>query len=402
MWLQRCGSSALSLQSNQTQNRRDLIGSADQKGWFVDLYRIIVLKITTTLKATKYALWLFSMSDCWWCNYLVLGTDKPVSLAPLHSFGGKNGSWLPLTVCDALWSVVMVRSLALNSNMQLRCVESLSLAGRINMLNINIVPKFINLFQNIPIFNSKKEFKSLDRMFSNFIWDGKQPRISKAFLQRPKTSGGMSVPNLHYYYWGLQHSESYCTYPKRSSWAGVWLGEDRSTWSSFSLPLPLAFRTSHTNQVVAHTLKIWTQFRKLLKASLIAPIMTNHLFAPAQLDLSFRAWHGNGIRVIEDLYVEGIFASFAQLAEKFSLPQSHHFRYFQVRDFVRKGCHPFPELPRETSLDTLLATKTSLKGTITRIYGTLTNMNPQLTGSLGLSGKKILAHLSLTICGRQF
>lgn len=150
-------------------------------------------------------------------------------------------------------------------------------------------------------------------------------------------------------------------------------------------PLPLAFRTSHTNPVVAHTLKIWSQFRKqfgLLKASLMAPIMTNHLFTPIQLDLSFRSWHRNGIRAIKDLYVEGIFASFAQLAEKFSLPLSHHFRYFQVRDFFRKSYHPFPELPPETPLDTLLATKLSLKGTITRIYGTLTNMNPQLTASI--------------------
>lgn len=109
----------------------------------------------------------------------------------------------------------------------------------------------------------------------------------------------------------------------------------------------------------------------------MAPIASNHLFTPAQLDLSFCAWHRNGIQVVKDLYIEGVFASFTQLAGKFGLPQSHHFRFFQIRDFARKGYHPFPELPPETPLDTLLATKTRLKGAITRIYNTLTNINPQ-------------------------
>lgn len=77
----------------------------------------------------------------------------------------------------------------------------LSLDGLINLLKMNIVPKIIYFFQNFPIFISKKKFNSLDQMFSNFNWDGKQPWISKAFLQRPKTSGGMSLPNVHYYYW---------------------------------------------------------------------------------------------------------------------------------------------------------------------------------------------------------
>ena len=48
---------------------------------------------------------------------------------------------------------------------------------------------------------SKTKVSSLDRIFPNFICDGRQPRISKAFLQRPKTSGGMSIPKLLCYNW---------------------------------------------------------------------------------------------------------------------------------------------------------------------------------------------------------
>lgn len=94
-------------------------------------------------------------------------------------------------------------------------------------------------------------------------------------------------------------------------------------------PLPLAIHTSHTNPVIAHTLRIWPQFRKqfgLQKTSLMAPIVSNHLFTPAQSDLSFRAWHRNGIRVVKDLFIEGVFASFAQLAGKFGHITSIIFR----------------------------------------------------------------------------
>ena len=51
----------------------------------------------------------------------------------------------------------------------------LSLAGRINLLKMNVIPKFIYLFQNFPVFFFKKKFSSLDRIFSNLIWDGRQP-----------------------------------------------------------------------------------------------------------------------------------------------------------------------------------------------------------------------------------
>lgn len=82
------------------------------------------------------------------------------------------------------------------------------IAGPINLLdgygyNYNITPKFLYLFQNIPVFISKKNFSFHDRILSNFIWDGRQPWISKAILQRPKTSDGMSMPNLLYYYWAI-------------------------------------------------------------------------------------------------------------------------------------------------------------------------------------------------------
>ena len=38
-------------------------------------------------------------------------------------------------------------------------------------------------------------------MFSNFIWDGRQPQIINVFLQSPIKLGGMAMPNPLNYYW---------------------------------------------------------------------------------------------------------------------------------------------------------------------------------------------------------
>ncbi len=100
----------------------------------------------------------------------------------------------------------------------------------------------------------------------------------------------------------------------------------------------------------------------------MTPILSNHLFAPANLDLGFRAGHLNGICFIRELYIAGIFASFNQLSEKNSLSPPNFFCYLQIRDFVRKGYTPFPNEPLPTIVDELLSLNPDQKGSIARIY----------------------------------
>ena len=77
----------------------------------------------------------------------------------------------------------------------------LSLAGRINAVKMNVLPKCLYLFQCVPILIRRTFFVALDKSISTFIWNNKPSRIRKAFLQRPKQSGGMALPNFEYYYW---------------------------------------------------------------------------------------------------------------------------------------------------------------------------------------------------------
>lgn len=78
---------------------------------------------------------------------------------------------------------------------------SLSLAGRVNIIKMTILPKFIFLFQCIPFLIKNGYFYSIDGIVSNFIWNNKLPRVKKAFLQRPRAMGGMGLPDFKQYYW---------------------------------------------------------------------------------------------------------------------------------------------------------------------------------------------------------
>ena len=77
----------------------------------------------------------------------------------------------------------------------------LSLAGRINLIKMITLHKFLYLFQTIPIFINKSFFSHLNKIISDFIWNKKPPRIRREFLQRPKSMGGMALPHFQLYYW---------------------------------------------------------------------------------------------------------------------------------------------------------------------------------------------------------
>lgn len=78
---------------------------------------------------------------------------------------------------------------------------SMSLVGQLNSIKMNILPKFLYLFQSLPVFIPASFFNQLDSVLSAFIWQGKRPRLSKVHLQKTKSTGGFALPNFRLYYW---------------------------------------------------------------------------------------------------------------------------------------------------------------------------------------------------------
>uniref|UniRef100_A0A2D4HEM4 Reverse transcriptase domain-containing protein n=1 Tax=Micrurus lemniscatus lemniscatus TaxID=129467 RepID=A0A2D4HEM4_MICLE len=66
----------------------------------------------------------------------------------------------------------------------------LSLLGRIATIKMNILPKFLYIFQMIPIKVHRKFFEEFNKIIAKFIWQGKKPRINLKAMQDMKSRGG--------------------------------------------------------------------------------------------------------------------------------------------------------------------------------------------------------------------
>uniref|UniRef100_A0A672GJR5 Reverse transcriptase domain-containing protein n=1 Tax=Salarias fasciatus TaxID=181472 RepID=A0A672GJR5_SALFA len=77
----------------------------------------------------------------------------------------------------------------------------LSLVGRVNVIKMSVLPKYLYLFQSLPVYVPNVYFKKLDSIISSFLWNCKKPRIRKEHLQKSKQDGGLALPNFRHYYW---------------------------------------------------------------------------------------------------------------------------------------------------------------------------------------------------------
>lgn len=74
----------------------------------------------------------------------------------------------------------------------------ISLIGRINILKMNILPKFVYLFQSIPLAPPTYLFSRMRKLFTRFIWNKRHPRIRLSLIYLPFDRGGLIYPNTGY------------------------------------------------------------------------------------------------------------------------------------------------------------------------------------------------------------
>lgn len=316
----------------------------------------------------------FSKSECFPLNNLALQLPATTLPFPMSAPGFRYLGINITRTLPALYSenfTPLVDKLKLD--LQRWAILHLSLAGRVNCVKMNVLPRFLYLFQCLPVFLPKSFFSLMDKLISSFLWNGGVPRVRKAVLQRNRSDGGLALPNLMYYYWAANiHKVVYWIHFPDTDWCRTEAG----SCTSSSLPalamskLPLHTPRYTSNPVVVSTLKIWTQFRqhfKLTDFSLFSPICNNHLFLPPTLDSVFSQWQERGLTKFTDLYINGIFASFEDLATKYYLPRSHLFRYFQIRRFTQAQSPFFPDLPPRSGLEKLLCMPPPTKGLVSHV-----------------------------------
>ena len=234
-----------------------------------------------------------SKSECYPINSSALQftqSDIPFKLSPSgFKYLGINVTRTLNSLFSANFAPLMSK---IKSDLQRWGSLPLSLIGRINAVKLNILPKFLFLFHCLPIFLPKPFFKTIDQTISDFLWCGKAPRIRKSILQRCKFNGGLSLPNFQLYYLAAHiYKISFWFKSMDLPWCNL---EAQSCVSSSSLTalltssIPFNLSGFINNQVARSTLKIWYQFRRHFKfksASILAPLLRNHLFRPALTDL---------------------------------------------------------------------------------------------------------------------
>uniref|UniRef100_A0A8C5Q4M0 Reverse transcriptase domain-containing protein n=1 Tax=Leptobrachium leishanense TaxID=445787 RepID=A0A8C5Q4M0_9ANUR len=136
----------------------------------------------------------------------------------------------------------------------------ISWLGRIGVLKMNVLPRLLYLFQTLPIHIPPAFFQRIRSDCNRFVWRKAKPRISLRTLTRPKSSGGLALPDFRLYYEAshLQRIVEWTTGGRHALWQD--LERDATPHPTPALPWiaadqrsPVSFR----HPFVGATLRVW-------------------------------------------------------------------------------------------------------------------------------------------------
>lgn len=158
--------------------------------------------------------------------------------------------------------------------------------GRCNLLKMSILPKYLYLFQALPIKIPAAYLKQVQTLFMRFVWAHKAPRIPKQQLSRPKLYGGIALPDIRKYYQAVHLGRvvDWQRHKEIKLWAQI--EQHQSTiplqtaiWCWDSLPLDLKSHPLIGN-TIKQCLQATLQASLTTKESPLTPILGNPKFPP--------------------------------------------------------------------------------------------------------------------------
>lgn len=127
----------------------------------------------------------------------------------------KNGfTYLGVKITPEIKTIVSSNDDSLTENitntLNRLTIMPISMIGRINIIKMDILPKFLYLFQSISLPLPMSFFDRINNILAKFIWNNKKAGLRLKLLYMPYERGGLRLPNLQWYYWSAQlHSASF-------------------------------------------------------------------------------------------------------------------------------------------------------------------------------------------------
>lgn len=220
----------------------------------------------------------------------------------------------------------------------------LSLSGRVAVIKSILFPKISYVFQLLPLIPSKKDVASLRSLFSNFIWQGKKPRVAFSKLTLTKEGGGYGLPDLQLFVHSIFFRQISDWFLERSSFSNPDL--ERILFALYS---PSALLHSPRNAIphcvlsnvlFRGTYNSWCAINKRLgrdfTSSEYNTLWGNPCFIPGMENPGFRRWRTAGIMAVKDVFDPGgVMYSFAQLKDIYGIPNTDFYMYLQARHYIQ-------------------------------------------------------------------
>uniref|UniRef100_A0A803T4S6 Reverse transcriptase domain-containing protein n=1 Tax=Anolis carolinensis TaxID=28377 RepID=A0A803T4S6_ANOCA len=208
---------------------------------------------------------------------------------------------------------------------------NISLLGRTATIKMNILPKMLSLFQNLPIIRSMKTIAEWNKDLSKFIWNGKKPRIRYATMTEKKDRGGFGLPNLKLYAdaCALTWIKDWCNL-KKENILNIECFDLRRGWHAYIWYDKKRIEKFFGNHFIRSSLiKVWEKYKKYMydKTPLwISPLEENNRKLlgwsqwPTYKDILIKKNNEFQIRSIEEIkrsYRNLTWLQYAQIKEKF-------------------------------------------------------------------------------------
>lgn len=265
----------------------------------------------------------------------------------------KSIKYLGVSVTQDLSELYKENYEKLNQNIQ-KDIERwstlpLDFNSRIEIVRMNLLPRYLYLFQSLPVEVPQSQFIMWDKIISRFIWGGKRPRIRYETLRLPKDKGGMALPKLKEYFYAAQLRPVYCwckpNYEAR--WKEIEKEVNQQPIQNIIGDKELYKKLrKNIDPITGHTLEIWFKILKIYKcyndSKSLKWLAYDSNFKPAQYDQGFKQWAAKGVTAWCVLEREGQLESFQNLKEKHDLGTLDFYRYLQLRDYYRKEIQADP------------------------------------------------------------